>query len=125
MLDDVLKPKTDEEIEELMKSLTPEELLSLGFKMNDKNIILYGIEKANTKVWAYDYSEDFLKAVNTRQYWEFLDVNEEYITVKRIADGEEQDWSFKFFANQFTPIYADNRVLKETKDTINKIYKTF
>jgi len=126
---DLFKAKSDEEIEEILKSSSTEELLSIGHKTNDKMILLYAIENANTKVWAYDYNEssiDFMNAVNTKQYWEFIEIDEKrYVIIKRIADGTQEEYTLKFFADRFTPIYPDNRILKETRNTLNKIYKTF
>ena len=128
-MSDLFKAKSDEEIEEILKSSSTEELLSIGHKTNDKMILLYAIENANTKVWAYDYNEssiDFMNAVNTKQYWEFIEIDEKrYVIIKRIADGTQEEYTLKFFADRFTPIYPDNRILKETRNTLNKIYKTF
>ena len=120
----LFKAKTDKEIEEVIKAMSVDELLTHGAKTADKNIILYAIEKANTNVWAYDYNEssvDFMNAVNTKHYWELLDIDEEqYVILRRIVDGTEEDVTLKFFANRYSPIYKDDRILKETKDTIKK-----
>ena len=124
----LFRAKTDEEIAETLKGMSVEELLTYGVKLEDKNIILYAIERADTKVWAYDYSErriDELNPVNTKQYWELTNIDERYISLRRIFDGKEEDWTLKFFANRFTPIYPDSEILRETKETINKIYKSF
>ena len=46
-----------------------------------------------------------------------MNIDEErYVILKRITDGEEEDLTLKFFANRYSPIYKDDRILKETKD---------
>jgi len=124
MIGNILKPKTDEEIQEALEEMSPEQLLKVGAKWEDREIIRLGIEKADTNVFAMGYSPRHINAsnpINLNTFYEVLDVNERYVTTRRIYDGDEDDFTLGFFGDRFTPIYKDNIDLYGTKQTIDKI----
>jgi len=124
MINDLLRGKTDEEVSNILSDMSVEELLQTGTNLKDKNIIKYAIEKANTKVWAFDYnsqSADFFNAVNLRSFYYVYSFDDRYIKCKRIADGKDDESTILFFGSRYTPIYKGDKILNDTEEILNKI----
>lgn len=125
---DLFKGKTDAEIEDLMNDLSGKELIKIGCSIKDKNIIKFGIEKANTRIWALDYIEgtiDFFdNMVNLKSIWELIRFDEErYVELRNILTGKEDTYSLSFFGDRFEPIYKDNKHITIMTKTLNEINK--
>jgi len=126
-ISDILKPKTDEEIENILEKLSREEIMQLGYKNSNRDICKYGIEKCGTKVFALDYNEssiEFFDVVNLQRFFEITSFsdNDHLVNVKRISDYKEDDYAILFFASNFTPIYPDNKILNKTKQNLDNIF---
>ena len=125
MIDDILKPKSDQEIEDLLADMDALELMRFGSKHNQIPIIQLGIERADTKVFARDFnasSANFFDSLNLKTYWELIDIDiDNYVKMRRIVDGEEDDFSMGFFAKRFIPIYEDDDILNFTRRSLDKI----
>ena len=126
-ISDILKPKTDEEIENILEKLSGEEIMQLGYKNSSIYICKYGIEKCGTKVFALDYNEssyDFLNAVNLQKFFEITSFTDDdhHVCIKRLSDYTEHDYAILFFASRFTPIYPDNKILNQTKQNLDNIF---
>jgi len=121
MVKDIFKPKTEEEIEEILKTLSPDKIIDYGASIENRDIIEYGIEKANTKIFLNSYIPS--KFSSDYYYWELKDINDKWIYLKRISDDSEEKFSFISFSHNFKPVYKENRQYKELKDIVNNFNK--
>jgi len=125
---DVFKPKSDEEIENIIDNMNTEQLFAYGLSLKNKELIKLGIERSDSNVYAYDYDLPHLNKsnpLNLHHFWEVIGIDENrYVLIRRITTGEEDSYSISFFAQRFTPIHKGDTKLQETKDDLDKIMKT-
>jgi len=132
-IENILQPKTDAEIEHLLKILPAEQIIEMGANMKDVNLIKFGIEKTCTKIWAKDYNSSsasfFDNMINLKTIYEISQISTEekrgLIIVKNLMRGNEDEYYLNFFVSIFSPIYKDNEHIKIMSGVIDKIHAAF
>lgn len=127
MISDILKGKSDEEIEKLLLDLPGEQIIEAGAKMGNYSIVKYGIEKTGTKIWALDYnpssSSFFDNMINLKSLYELVgfDEDERFIKLINIMKDDQDDHSFIFFGERFSPIYKENKHIAIMTYVLNEV----